>query len=244
MGKRGSDVARESAALVLLDDDFSAIVAAVKLGRRIFDNLRKTVSFIVAVHIPVIGMSLIPVMLGWPIFLMPVHILVLQLLIDPTCSLVFEAETEERDVMSRAPRKPDASIFDRKILLKGALQGLALLATISATFWLAIHAGIDTGQARALAFTAMVVDNIGLIFINRSLSHHVLSAMALPNPTLWWVTAGALLILSAALFIPTLSNLFYFGHPTFAHIALATLASVSCIAMLALVKSRGYLRVV
>lgn len=244
MGKRGSDVARESAALVLLDDDFSTIVAAVKSGRRIFDNLRKTVSFIIAAHIPVIGMSLIPVMLGWPIFLMPVHILVLQLIIDPTCSLVFEAETEECDVMSRAPRKPDASIFDQKILLKGALQGLALFATIAITFWLAIDAGVDTGQAREVAFTAMVVGNLGLIFINRSLSRDLLSAMALPNPSLWWVSVGALLILSAALFIPALNGLFYFGQPTAIHVALATLASVSCIALLALAKSRGYLRAV
>jgi Ca2+-transporting ATPase len=244
MGKRGSDVARESAALVLLDDDFSAIVAAVKLGRRIFDNLRKTVSFIVAVHIPVFGMSLIPVMMGWPIFLMPVHILVLQLIIDPTCSLVFEAESEESDVMSRPPRKPDASIFATQLIFKGALQGLALLATVLTVFYFALRSGHDAEQARALGFTTMVLGNIGLIFINRSLSQHVFSAINLPNPTLWWVTGGALCILSGALFIPGLSGLFYFGHPSVEHIAISVLASLSCIALLVVAKSLGYLRAV
>jgi Ca2+-transporting ATPase len=243
MGKRGSDVARESAALVLLDDDFSAIVAAVKLGRRIFDNLRKTVSFIVAVHVPVFGMSLIPVLMGWPIFLMPVHILVLQLIIDPTCSLVFEAETEESDVMSRPPRKADASIFATQLVFKGALQGLALLATVLTVFYLALRTGHNAEQARALGFTTMVLGNIGLILINRSLSQHVFSAITLPNPTLWWVTGSALCILSAALFVPSLSGLFYFGHPSLEHIAISILASFFCIAMLVLAKSRGYLRV-
>ncbi|MDO8177467.1 MAG: cation-translocating P-type ATPase [Undibacterium sp.] len=241
MGKRGTDVARESAALVLLDDDFSAIVAAVKLGRRIFDNLRKTISFIIAAHVPVIGMSLIPVMMGWPVVLMPVHILVLQLIIDPTCSLVFEAETEEPDVMQRAPRATDASIFERPILLSGALQGLALLATVLAIFWLARQAGIADEPARALAFTSMVVGNIGLIFINRSLSRNLLEAISLPNPALWLVCGSALLILAASLLVPTLSGLFYFGHPAAMPVALSALASAACIALLALVKSRGYL---
>ena len=241
MGKRGTDVARESAALVLLDDDFSAIVAAVKLGRRIFDNLRKTISFIIAAHVPVIGMSLIPVMMGWPVVLMPVHILVLQLIIDPTCSLVFEAETEEPDVMQRAPRATDASIFERPILLSGALQGLALLATVLAIFWLARQAGIADEPARALAFTSMVVGNIGLIFINRSLSGNLLAAISLPNPALWLVCGSALLILAASLLVPTLSGLFYFGHPAAMPVALSVLASAACIALLALVKSRGYL---
>ena len=112
MGARGTDVARESAALVLLDDDFSSIVSAIKLGRRIFDNLQKAIAFIIAVHIPIVGLSLIPVMMGWPIMLMPVHIFFLQLIIDPVCSIVFEAEPEEADIMRRPPRSPDARLFD------------------------------------------------------------------------------------------------------------------------------------
>jgi Ca2+-transporting ATPase len=239
MGQRGCDVARESAALVLLDDDFSSIVEAVKLGRRIFDNLRKTVAFIVAVHVPVMGMSFIPVLMGWPIVLMPVHILVLQLIIDPTCTLVFEAEAEEVDVMQRGPRATDASIFERSNLLKGAIQGLALLATVLALFWGALRVGIEIDQARALAFTAMVVGNIGLIFVNRSLSLSLFKAIALPNPALWWVTLAALLMLSVALFVPAIGRLFYFAYPGALYISMSVGAAIACTLMIALFISTG-----
>ncbi|MFZ6723026.1 cation-translocating P-type ATPase [Undibacterium sp. Ji49W] len=243
MGKRGTDVARESAAMVLLDDDFSAIVEAIRLGRRIFDNLRKTIAFIVAVHIPVIGMSFIPVLMGWPVVLMPVHILVLQLIIDPTCSLVFEAEQEEDDVMQRPPRKPDASIFNRQILWKGLLQGLTLLAAIVAMFYLARSQGLDTNQARTMAFTTMVLGNLGLIFINRSLSTKLLRNLTLPNPVLWWVVASALLILSLGLFVPALTSLFYFGSLPLMQLCLSAGTALICIAVIAAVKAAGWIRV-
>ena len=241
MGKRGSDVARESADLVLLDDDFSAIVGAIKLGRRIFDNLRKTIAFIIAVHIPVFGMSFLPIVLDWPIFLMPVHILVLQLIIDPTCSLVFEAESEEANVMTRPPRASDTSIYDKQLLIVGSIQGSALLLTVILTYYLAMQFGIATESARALAFTAMVLGNIGLIFINRSLSTSLIRTITLPNPTLWWVVGGALSLLFAGLFISTLSELFYFGHTTLAQIAISMTATLVCIGLLSFAKARGYL---
>ena len=241
MGKRGSDVARESADLVLLDDDFSAIVSAIKLGRRIFDNLRKTIAFIIAVHIPVFGMSFLPIVLDWPIFLMPVHILVLQLIIDPTCSLVFEAESEEANVMTRPPRASDTSIYDKQLLIIGSIQGSALLLTVILTYYLAMQLGIATESARALAFTAMVLGNIGLIFINRSLSTSLIRTITLPNPTLWWVVGGALSLLFAGLFIPALSELFYFGHTTLAQIAISMTATLVCIGLLSFAKARGYL---
>lgn len=233
MGMRGTDVARESAALVLLNDEFSSIVAAVKSGRRIFDNLRKTICFIVAVHIPVIGMSVIPVMLGWPVMLMPVHILFLQLIIDPTCSLVFEAEVEEQDVMRRPPRATNASIFNRKTLLKGVVQGSALLLTILAIYYLALNQLMTTNQARTLAFTAMVIGNIGLIFINRSISANILHALRLPNPVLWWVVTGATTVLALALFVPWLASLFYFAELPLAQLGLSMLAALLCVTLVA-----------
>ena len=114
MGERGTDVARESAALVLLDDDFSSIVAAVRLGRRIFDNIKKAIGYIFAIHVPIAGMSLIPVLFKWPLMLMPVHILFLELIIDPACSTIFEAEPEEANVMNRPPRNPKEPLFSRR----------------------------------------------------------------------------------------------------------------------------------
>lgn len=237
MGQRGTDVAREAAALVLLDDDFASIVAAIKLGRRIFDNLRKTVSFIVAVHIPVIGMSVLPVLLGWPVVLMPVHILFLELIIDPTCSVVFEAEPEEAELMQRRPRATEASIFERAILQSGAVQGTALFVTTLAIFWLARHKGIDTDSARALAFTCMVIGNIALIFVNRSSTRTLLGVLCLPNPALWWVSISALLVLWAALFIPALSKLFYFGKVDPIQLVGAALAALLCMLSVAGIKS-------
>lgn len=117
MGGRGTDVAREAAALVLLDDDFSSIVGAIGLGRRIFDNIKKAIAYLFAVHIPIIGMTLIPVIMQWPLILMPVHIIILQLIIDPTCSIVFEAEKEESDVMLRKPRITNELLLNSKMVL-------------------------------------------------------------------------------------------------------------------------------
>ena len=123
MGGRGTDVAREASALVLLDDDFSSIVQAVRMGRRIFDNLKKAIAYIFAVHVPIAGMSLIPVLFRWPLVLLPVHIVFLELIIDPACSVVFEAEPEEADVMNRPPRRPDAPLFGQRTVILSLLQG-------------------------------------------------------------------------------------------------------------------------
>ncbi|WP_025915551.1 cation-translocating P-type ATPase [Herminiimonas sp. CN] len=233
MGGRGTDVAREAAALVLLDDDFSSIVAAVRLGRRIFDNIRKAVVFIIAVHIPIAGMSLLPVMLGWPLILLPVHIVFFELMIDPTCSIAFEAEAEESDVMQRPPRPPNARIFDRKILLIGVRQGVVLLALLLAMYQLAQLAGLGEAQSRAIVFTAMIIGDIGLIFINRCWTLTLRRALALPNPVLWWIVAGALLILSLALYMPALRELFHFSALSWSQVALTAAAVAVILAVLA-----------
>ncbi len=210
MGARGTDVAREAADLVLLDDDFSSIVAAIRAGRRIFDNLRKAVTFVVGVHLPIIGMSLVPVALGWPLLLLPVHILFLQLIIDPACSIVFEAEPDEHDSMRRPPRLPSARLFDRHALWLGLLQGAALLAVLLAIYAVSLHSGRAEGEARALTFSAMIVANLGLIFVNRSRSHSMLTTLGTRNHALWWVLGGASLLLSLVLYVPVLRELFYF----------------------------------
>ena len=114
MGGRGTDVAREASTLVLLDDDFSSIVGGVKMGRRIFDNLKKAIAYIFSVHIPIAGLSALPVLLGWPLILLPVHIVFLEFIIDPACTTVFEAEPEETDIMQRKPRSIHTRLFNKK----------------------------------------------------------------------------------------------------------------------------------
>jgi Ca2+-transporting ATPase len=210
MGSRGTDVAREAAALVLLDDDFSSIVAAVRSGRRIFDNIRKAVVFVVAAHIPIAGMSMLPVMMGWPLILLPVHIVFFELMIDPTCSVVFEAEPEEADVMRRPPRPNNVKIFDRKLLMLGLQQGVVLFLVLLVVHLMSQWIGLEDGQSRALTFSAMIIGDIWLIFINRSWSLPLRAAIKLPNLALWWVVAGALVMLGMALFLPFMITLFHF----------------------------------
>ena len=211
MGGRGTDVAREASSLVLLDDDFSSIVKANRLGRRIFDNLRKAMSYIFAIHIPIIGMSLIPVLLKWPLALLPVHIVFLELIIDPACSLVFEAEPEEPNVMKRPPRNPKEPVFSRRPLVISLLQGASVLLIVLAVFIVARHRGLDEQQARALAFTTLIVANLALILSNRSWSRTILDTLRSANAALWWVLGGAVFFMGLVLYVPFLRNLFSFG---------------------------------
>ena len=223
MGGRGTDVAREAASLVLLDDDFASIVQAVRMGRRIFDHLQKAMTYIVAVHVPIAGMSLIPVMFGWPLALLPVHILFLELIIDPACSIVFEAEPEEADVMRRPPRNAKESIFGRRLFGLGLLQGSSVLLIVLAVYLLGMFVWKSEGDATALSFTTLVVANLGLIFANRSWSRTIWSTLRTPNPALWFILGGTLGFLALALYVPFLRELFHFSmlHPNDIVICLA-----------------------
>ncbi len=215
MGGRGTDVAREAASLVLLDDRFDAIVAAVRLGRRIFDNLHKAMAFVLAVHVPIAGLSLLPLLLGWPLVLAPVHIAFLELLIDPVCSIAFEAEGEEADVMQRPPRDPAAPLFSTGLILWSVLQGLLILLAVSGFFALLLHQQkLPAEAARALAFVALVSCNVALILANRSLHGGLLAGWLRPNPVLWRVLAATAGLLAAALWIPALRDIFRFALPS------------------------------
>jgi Ca2+-transporting ATPase len=211
MGGRGTDVAREAASLVLLDDDFASIVLSVRMGRRIFDHLQKAMTYIVAVHVPIAGMSLLPVLFGWPVALLRVHILFLELVIDPACSVVFEAEPEKADVMRRPPRKGGESMFGRRLLGLGLLQGASVLLIVLAVYLTALLGWQDQGDAIALCFATLVVANLGLIFANRSWSRTILSTLSSPNPALWWVFGGTLFFLALVLYVPFLRDLFHFS---------------------------------
>jgi P-type Ca2+ transporter type 2C len=215
MGGRGTDVARESAALVLLDDDFSSIVAAVKLGRRIFDNLRKAMAYLLAIHVPIAGMSLIPVLFKLPLVLLPVHVAFLHLIIDPACSIVLEAEPAEANVMKRLPRNPKEPLFGRKTLGLAVLQGIGILAIILAIFVVALYRGQGELDARALTFTTLILANLGLILSESSSSRLSLKILRSPNPSLWWVIGGGMFFLVLVLYIPFLRQLFSFSflHP-------------------------------
>ncbi len=219
MGGRGTDVARESSALVLLDDDFSSIVQAVRLGRRIFDNIKKAIAYIFAIHVPIAGLSLIPVLCKWPLILLPVHIVFLELIIDPACSTVFEAEPEEEGVMKRPPRNPKEPLFGRRTVGLSLLQGVSVLLIALAVFAISRSTGHDEIEARAMTFTTLIFANLGLILTNRSWSRTIPKMLRTPNRALWWVLSGATLFLGLALYAPFLQSLFRFAHLSGADIA-------------------------
>ena len=209
MGGRGTDVAREAAAIVLVDDDFGSIVAAIALGRRIFDNLRRAMAYIIAVHVPIAGMSLIPVLLGWPIVLHPVHVVFLELVIDPACSIAFEAEPGDPSLMSRPPRPPLEPVVRRETLAMSLVQGAVALAATCGMFAWTLPRGED--HARALAFATLVASNVGLILVNRSWTASVLQTLRVPNLAAALVAVGALVVLVLGLEIPALRSLFRFA---------------------------------
>ena len=209
MGGRGTDVAREASSLVLLEDDFSSIVAAVKMGRRIYDNLKKAVAYIFAVHVPIIGMSLLPVLFQWPLVLFPVQIVFLELIIDPACSVVFEAEPAEKDVMNRPPRSSSETLFNRETIGISILQGIVVLLVVLLVYLLSLNAQGDA-SARTLSYTTMIFANLALILTNRSWSRTIIQTIQSPNKALWFVLGGALLFLALILYFPPLQHLFQF----------------------------------
>jgi Ca2+-transporting ATPase len=225
MGARGTDVAREAAALVLLNDDFSSLVVAVRYGRRVFANLRKAIVFVVAVHVPIVGLSVLPVLFGWPMLLMPVHILFLQLIIDPACSVVFEAEPLEARAMSDAPRSQAMRLFDATVLARGFWQGIGLLGILLAVFGLTRDATGSDNAARAMAFMVLVLSNLALIHVNRSWAPTFLRGPKATNNSFVWISLFTLLLLSTVLTIPVVRRLFSFDLPSF-HLLLGGLSAV------------------
>ena len=236
MGGRGTDVAREAASIVITDDNFASIVEAVRLGRRIFDNLTKAMGYVVAVHVPIAGMSLLPVLLGWPLMLGPVHVAVLEMIIDPACSIAFEAEPAENNVMKRPPRKPDAPVLTRKRIILSVLQGLSLLGATLYVFRSSLSAGEDVLAARTLAFVALVAGNLGLILVGRSLTRTVIAMRTVKNNAAWFVVLGAVVFLALSLGVPPLQRALGFAPLAVAQIAKAAWIGFASVLWIELVK--------
>jgi Ca2+-transporting ATPase len=229
MGGRGTDVAREAAALVLLDDHFPSIVDAIGLGRRIFDNIKKAISFSVAVHVPIAGLSILPVFLpSWPMLLMPVHIAFLELIINPACSLIFEAEGPEADVMRRPPRQQDERLFSRQTLWQALVQGSSILAACLGTFLLS-RPGHGDDAARALTFSTLVVALVAVILVNRSWTRSIVAMIRQPNPALRWVGLGAMALLFVALEVPIVQRFFHFAPLHLTDLLLSLGAGLACV---------------
>jgi Ca2+-transporting ATPase len=226
MGKKGTDVARESSSLVLLDDNFASIVAAIRSGRRIFDNLQKAMAYIIAIHIPIIGLTLLPAFFHeLPLLLLPMHIVFLEMVIDPVCSIAFESEQEEKGIMARPPRNPDSLFFGARRLLGSASVGLLLLAAVVVVYFMSYQEGHSPGDIRAIAFSSLLIGNVFLILTHLSKTRSVWQVITEKNYSVWIILGTALLILGLSISVPYLQSLFDFDYPGLGHFIPALTAS-------------------
>ncbi|WP_296949522.1 cation-translocating P-type ATPase [uncultured Massilia sp.] len=219
MGRRGTDVAREAAELTLLDDRFASLVLALRAGRRIFGNMRKSMSYVAAVHVPIAALALLPPLAGWPVLLHPLHIVFLELVIDPACTLAFENEPEESDLMRRPPRPRGEALLGAAPLAHALLRGAWAALLVAATYLLALSA-LPEAQARATGFAAMLLCNLGLLLAHRQRGGAA-GALAVDNPVFLAIAAGALAVLAATVYLPAAAGLLQFAAPPPAWFGLA-----------------------
>lgn len=232
MGGRGSDVAREASSLVLLNDDFSSIVAVIRLGRRIYDNLRKALAYIIAVHIPVAGLALLPLVLGLPLMLMPVHIALLEMVIDPACSIVFEAERGEDDLMRRPPRAPNLPLLSLRSAIWPMVQGAAAFGVVALALLTGVLTGLPENTLRTTTYFVLVLSNLGLILVNRSFRASVQGAFLNRNPALWLLAASVASVVTVAIIWPPAQSLFHFQAPPMATLLWSLLAGCALVGAL------------
>lgn len=238
MGARGTDVAREAAALVLVDDNFASIVQGIRLGRRIFGNLQKSMAYIFAIHIPIACLALVPMLFALPPLLLPLHIALLELIIDPSCSLAFENEPAEHDVMQHPPRNTLAPFFGARAILESLGQGLCVVAAIGVCYWTAQD--LPTPQVRAMLLVTLVVSNAMLILANRAPASQFVRSLRVGNRVAVAVMAGAVGLLLLGIYTPWLSNAL--GFTALSGVQLGTAAGLGCLSLLAVLGLRGCLR--
>ncbi|HSN27477.1 MAG TPA: cation-translocating P-type ATPase [Kofleriaceae bacterium] len=216
---QGTDVARESAGLVLLEPSLAAIAAAIRTGRTIYENLRKVAGYLLAVHLPIAGLALIPPLLDWPLLLGPIHIVLLELVIDPTCSIVFEMEPPARDVMQRPPRGRAERLFAMRQVAISAVRGLVAFAGPCTLVAIAQLRGAAPETVRALGFAALIAADVALVV-----------AAGARNGAVLWITLAILAVMAAIFAVPALRALFGFGMLKLPQVGLAALAAVPVLA--------------
>jgi len=236
MGARGTDVAREAAAVVLLEDDFGAILRAIRLGRRIFDNLRKAAIYIAAIHVPICGLTLLPLLLGLPPLLLPMHVVLVEMIIDPICAIAFENEPVEPGTMQQPPRRPDELLLGLPQLALAAVQGLLLFGVVLGIYVLDIDAGLAPNLARTIAFIAFTAGNLALIRVAGTRGATLTRLFARDHVAYWSVAAAAVVVVAACMLLPSLQALFRFELPSAPSAALAALLGIGAALSFDLVK--------
>jgi P-type Ca2+ transporter type 2C len=236
IGPRGTDVAREVSDLVLMKEDFSLIVTSIRLGRRIFDNLRKVMIYITAVHMPIAGLALLPVLLGFPPVMLPVHVILTEMIIDPICSLAFENKEDEPDIMSRPPRNTVDPIIGVAQIVLGLVQGGLLLSATLAVYWMSLRSGSNDGVARALAFVALTAGNLTLVRVNGAQGLTISRLFARGHLSFWIIACLGTFAIGAAITFPVLRRMLKFDAPGGTDIAVAVIAGVVSVLLFDLLK--------
>lgn len=226
MGKRGTDVAREAAGIVLLEEDFGRIIEGIRLGRRIFDNLRKVIIYIAAVHVPIAGLGFLPVVFGMPIAIWPLHVVVLEMVVDSMSSLAFEDTPAEPDIMRRPPRRRSESVAALPQLLYGLAQGAAVLAGAFGIYAGGLALGVDADVARAMTIVTTIIGNLGLVLSNSSQHSVFAGALPRPQPLFLPIAAVTLTLIVLAIYVPALRQVFHFGVPSAVELVVAAAAGL------------------
>lgn len=209
MGKRGTDVAKEAAHMILMDDNFTTIVSTVRDGRRIYDNIRKAMVYIMVIHMPIILLALTAPLFNLPQLLLPVHIVLLELIIDPTCSIIFEGERAEPCIMERSPKSPDEPLLAKNLIVKVVLQGLSMFLFTFIPFHILMDTGVAEEIARSFALVVLIVSNSTLVLVNRSNSEFLISVFhEKGNRTRVLINGLSIILLLSILYMPWASGIF------------------------------------
>ena len=227
MGLKGTDVAREAASLVLLDDNFSSIVHAIRSGRKIYDNLQKAMSYVLAIHIPIIGLTLLPAFApSVALILLPLHIVFMELIIDPVSSVAFESESEEKNIMNKLPRTIHARFFGKTEILRALVDGALLLICVTILYFISKHEGHSESQLRSITFIALVSGNLLLVMSKLSMSRSIFSIFRSKNKAAKFIFLFATLLLITVFLIPSVSAMFHMTYPGHIHVLYALLTAL------------------
>ena len=226
MGGRGTDVAREAASIVLIEDDLTHLLDGIEMGRRIFDNLRKASIYIAAIHIPIAGLTLLPLLLGMPPLLLPLHVVLIEMVIDPICAVAFENEPVEAGTMEQPPRNPREPLLGWPQMAVALAQGMLLLGACFAVYAVALGADVDVDEARALAFVAFTAGNLALIRVSATRAPTLASLFAADHGAYWLVAGLASAVTASCLLVPALERLFQFETPEIAALSIALAAGL------------------
>ncbi|MEX1188926.1 MAG: cation-translocating P-type ATPase [Bacteroidia bacterium] len=226
MGKKGTEIAKQAASLILLEDDLSKMVDAVAMGRRIYTNLKKAIQYIISIHIPIILTVFIPLALGWiyPNIFSPVHIIFLELIMGPTCSIIFENEPMEKNTMSQNPRPFTSTFFNYKELTTSIIQGLAITAATLFVYQYSVHQSFGEAHTRAMVFTVLIAANIFLTLENRSFYYSIFTTLKYKNNLVLLIIGITVLVTGLLLFVPPLTRFFEFE-------SLSLFQLITCIAI-------------